>query len=340
MAVDRGAGRSAGRTSWTAKPEIDDYTSFAAFLVYYVHYLDPFRSHDHDTAETPSSIHSPGESPVLLMGGYSYGSMVTSRLPPIDQLLANFASPDASSNAAQIRLRAENLASKQNLILGSARAAILGRRKQGTPTKRGVRIGGDEGGGSPRKSHESSGRRSLSHDVEEKLRKSMDDFMAKTRPLRRHTKGTDPVTPHSVEPATPPAGGKLPAVTGLIVPRPAYLLVSPLVGLVTRLATMSLIPSALARAKEPGEAAAESKLVHNPTLAVYGDEDIFVAVQKLRAWTKNLQESQGSRFQGREIATAGHFWVEEGVLYSMRDLVDEFASSLLADGQEQHTGPP
>jgi len=43
----RGAGHSAGRTSWTAKPERDDYASVVGFLVHYVHYLDPFRATGH-----------------------------------------------------------------------------------------------------------------------------------------------------------------------------------------------------------------------------------------------------------------------------------------------------
>ncbi|KAL3957995.1 hypothetical protein ACCO45_008573 [Purpureocillium lilacinum] len=41
------AGHSAGRTSWTAKPERDDYASVVGFLVHYVHYLDPFRATGH-----------------------------------------------------------------------------------------------------------------------------------------------------------------------------------------------------------------------------------------------------------------------------------------------------
>ncbi|KAF4463920.1 hypothetical protein FALBO_9255 [Fusarium albosuccineum] len=40
---------------------------------------------------------------------------------------------------------------------------------------------------------------------------------------------------------------------------------------------MSLVPSALVKNKDPHEVAAEEKLIWNPTLAVYGDTDVFVA---------------------------------------------------------------
>lgn len=320
----RGAGRSAGRTSWNAKPEQDDYASFAAFLVYYTHYLDPFRPHEVDVTSSPRTRH---DSPIFLFGGYSYGSMITAQLPPVERLLADFESPDAGSNAAQIRLRAENLASRENHILGSARIAMQEHRKKGSSGTLGMRMGGDEGGGSPRKSHESFGRKSMSADVEEKFRKGMDEIMAMARPGRHHKlPETMPVQP---------AQGKLPKVTDLAVPRAAYLLVSPLVGIVNHLASMSVFSTIRGRLKAPREDAAEAKLIRNPTLAVYGDEDVFVAVNKLRAWTKRLQDSQESRFRASEIATAGHFWTEEMVLYKMRDLVDEFATALLADTRER-----
>ncbi|KJK78360.1 hypothetical protein H634G_06533, partial [Metarhizium anisopliae BRIP 53293] len=72
----RGAGHSAGRTSWTARPERDDYASVVGFTVHYAHFLDPFA----DGAPRR-------QRPVLLMGGYSYGAMVTAQMPPLDRLL-------------------------------------------------------------------------------------------------------------------------------------------------------------------------------------------------------------------------------------------------------------
>ncbi|KID82558.1 prolyl oligopeptidase [Metarhizium guizhouense ARSEF 977] len=244
----RGAGHSAGRTSWTARPERDDYASVVGFTLHYAHFLDPFA----DEAPRP-------QRPVLLMGGYSYGAMVTAQMPPLDRLLEPFARPRADSHAAQVRLRAQHLAEQQNLVLGSARSA----RRPGA-----VRVGGEE-----------------------------------------------------------PPGETLPAVEGLLRPRPAYLLVSPLQGVVTHLATMALLPWPRAGRRRDDDAG-ERKLVENATLAVFGDRDVFVPVGRLRAWVARLG-GQGSMFAAREVASAGHFWGEDGVLDLMTESVEAFAAGLM-----------
>ncbi|KAL7954056.1 Alpha/Beta hydrolase protein [Trichoderma compactum] len=260
----RGAGQSAGRTSWTAKPERDDYISFVGFMAHYVHRLV-------SSGVTGQQAASVSHHPVLLMAGYSYGAMITTQLPPLNELLEHFASPDSGSNAAQIRLRAESWAEKQSQALQEARGiAARGQHKA-------------------------------------------------------HGTTSNPASPQV------PANGKLSPVNGFAVPQPAYLLVSPLQGLVTHLATMSLMPSVFSRRSPPPEDGAETKLVRNPTLAVFGDGDIFVPVGKLRSWVARLSSQHASQFRGHEIASAGHFWAEEGVLYSMLDLVCDFAGKLYDD---------
>ncbi|KAK8924404.1 hypothetical protein VCV18_004825 [Metarhizium anisopliae] len=288
----RGAGHSAGRTSWTARPERDDYASVVGFTVHYAHFLDPFA----DGAPRR-------QRPVLLMGGYSYGAMVTAQMPPLDRLLEPFARPRAGSHAAQVRLRAQHLAEQQNLVLGSARSA----RRPGA-----VRVGGDEG----RKSRDSFhlGRRSFSlDDAEDRLRRGV-RRMAR-RSASSHRGGGEP-----------PAE-TLPAVEGLLRPRPAYLLVSPLQGVVTHLATMALLPWPRAGRRRDDDAG-ERKLVENATLAVFGDRDVFVPVARLRAWVARLG-GQGSLFAAREVASAGHFWGEDGVLDLMTESVEAFAAGLM-----------
>ncbi|UNI24865.1 hypothetical protein JDV02_010584 [Purpureocillium takamizusanense] len=420
----RGAGNSAGRTSWTAKPERDDYASVVGFLVHYVHYLDPFRSSHHagitsregDDDDKPritvvgeadevrqhghggtSSARAP---PVLLMGGYSYGAMITTQLLPLSALMAPFKRPHAESPAAHIRLRAEHLAGQQNDILGgvraAARAAALARlrhqqQQQLSPTspsrrRGGVRIGGDEGPGSPRRSHDSSGggRRSFSlDDAEERLKRGVGELLAKTRRhghkgARPGSAGETPRDKHTnlkAEAADPEpqAEATLPLVEGLVVPRASYVLVSPLQGLVTHLATMNLLPSSLttrhhhghwghgrgaagegnddgpaAAAPGQGRDLAEGKLMACPTLAVYGDKDVFVPVSRLRSWVARLTGGDGrkgdegggsasSLFRAHEVRDAGHFWAEEGALPEMEEVVGEFAGRLLrglAEGEE------
>ncbi|ODA79531.1 hypothetical protein RJ55_05125 [Drechmeria coniospora] len=356
----RGAGHSAGRTSWTAKPEIQDYASAVGFVVYYVQHLDPFRP----TSSPETRARFP--VPSLLMGGYSYGAMVTAHLPPLCAILEPFESPLADTYPAQIRLRAEHLAEQQNEILGSMRAAVMEQyqnRQELHPrhlkTHRGsVRIGGDEGGSS-RKSHESTGRRSFSLDAEDRLRRGVGELLAKRRTKhhpRRSTDGSEQPTVATISglgssPAVEPANEvdtKLPKRKNMVAPRAAYLLVSPLQGLVMHLATMEIFPSAITARRHhqrkhetavegrEGRPPAEMKLVQNPTLAVYGDKDIFVSAGKLRAWVAKLTAPVASasnpistsKFRAHEVETAGHFWVEEGVLPEMKEAIGRFAASV------------
>jgi pimeloyl-ACP methyl ester carboxylesterase len=81
--------------------------------------------------------------------------------------------------------------------------------------------------------------------------------------------------------------------------------------------------------RSPGNGAAEAKLWQHPTLAVYGDGDGFVPVGKLRSWTTRMEGMEGSKFRGREIRGAGHFWIEEGVLARMTELIDDFVRQLV-----------
>ena len=358
-------------------------------MTYYLHHLDPFSgqkmSKADDSAAAPNaggisfgdatvSTASIGDSQpeplaksTLLLGGYSYGAMITAQSRPLGEVLASFASPPLDSVAAHIRLRAQHLAEQQNEILHSVRASALLRSKHPlSPTRHSgtVRVGGDEGSGSPRPSHESSGRHSFQHDIEDKLRRGVHDLMAKHKSTngspqhRRHfshshrsrhkspaggsrlsqASAPDNATEERPSPASPEklmaeeAEVVLPAVVRLVVPRPAYLLVSPIQGLASHLATMSLMPSRMKTA-HPADRVAEGKLCTCPCLAVYGEKDIFVSSSALRSWTSKLTSKEGSLFTSREVLSAGHFWSEDGVLYTMLGFIQDFAIKLISDAQ-------
>jgi pimeloyl-ACP methyl ester carboxylesterase len=85
---------------------------------------------------------------------------------------------------------------------------------------------------------------------------------------------------------------------------------------------------------------AEQKLARNPTLAVYGDQDVFVAAKRLREWASRLERVPESKFRAHEISTAGHFWAEERVAYIMKDAVRTFAEELIAPESELHVAKP
>ncbi|TDZ19089.1 hypothetical protein Cob_v008008 [Colletotrichum orbiculare MAFF 240422] len=346
----RGALGSAGRTSWTAKPERSDYMSFIGFMVYYVHFLDPFGSKETASpiskrSPTPPEAHSKlpqANEPLFLLGGYSYGAMITTQIPPMDRILGQFASPAVGSAAADIRLRAQHLAEHQNVILASAMAA------QSTSPRKlymSMRVGGNED--SQRKSHDS--RRSFSLDAEERIRRGVNELLAKTKRHHHREPAVAEEDNTGQEEGTTTLQGAAPvleAVAGLVQVRPAYLLVSPLQGMITHLATMSFLPISTGRglftkaATKPRNQGAptfssdhrqlsEAKLVKNATLALFGDKDGFVSVAKLRSWVQRLEAADGSRFHGEEIASAGHFWTENKVAYVLRQKVADFAARLV-----------
>ncbi|KAF4479172.1 hypothetical protein CGGC5_v011766 [Colletotrichum fructicola Nara gc5] len=309
----RGASGSAGRTSWTAKPERSDYMSFIGFMVYYMHFLDPFGpriSRSPSTARAPSPPDAPpgsstSDQPVLLLGGYSYGAMITTQIPPIAHILAQFKAPAVGSAAADIRLRAQHLAEQQNVILASARAA-----QSTSPRKKylGMRVGGDED--TQRKSHDS--RRSFSMDAEDKIRRGVNELLAKTKRHHHHLhhRGGD-VVPEEKEDAAPVAASEQ-QNTPLVLDE---------VGGLTQLS--------------------ETKLVENQTLALFGDKDGFVPVAKLRNWVERLESVERSRFHGEEVATAGHFWTEGKVASVLRGKVAEFAALLVQqESVDTSTGVP
>ncbi|KAL2755657.1 hypothetical protein ACRALDRAFT_1076818 [Sodiomyces alcalophilus JCM 7366] len=341
----RGAANSAGRTSWSSKAERGDYMSFVGFMIHYIHFLDPNAVRSPDRNATPADSgtlshtseasttdgEGEGESdsrPLFVCAGYSYGAMITSQVPPLRDILAQFEEPKITSAAADIRLRAQHLAERQNTLMADLRSGhSMSPRKD-----RGLRFGGDEG--EQGRSHDM--RRPHSPHTEAKLRKGVNELLARRRGRRRrlssrhsddkdangNANSTDTRLAHRSDDEVPQ---HLEKVADLIQVRPAYLLVSPLQGVITHLATMSF----LAPLSSDAAQAAEDKLVTAPTLAVFGDRDVFVPMSKLRAWVDRLENINGSRFRGEEIKTAGHFWVEKMVLYKLRDAVAHFVTGLM-----------
>jgi len=343
--------------------------SFAGFIVYYTHFLDPFvrqasslaaLSPNERSGPNPAEAVDSDQSPVLLMGGYSYGAMVTMQLPSLDAILSTFSSPEIGSTAAEIRLRAQHLAEQQNATLSSVLAAKLETRQPSSPRSLSMRVGFSDDNG-PRKSHEF--RRSISlEEAEEKLRRGVHELLAKAKV------GHKPASPGdgpSVILANRPDGDRkhLEPLPDLRLRRSAYLLVSPLQGPVSHLASMSFksptIASLFSKRNQPAtalssgddvglrgtssddpssKALAERKLVECPTLAAFGDSDVFVAVKRLRDWAGRLSNASSSHFVAHEIPSAGHFWVEEGVAYRMCDRVRAFGSELLGE-RYPATGP-
>ncbi|KAI1355523.1 Alpha/Beta hydrolase protein [Xylaria sp. FL0043] len=287
----RGAGSSEGRTSWTSKTEQADYISVVGFLAYYVRHLDCSPSTGHATHY---------HQKIMLLAGYSYGALIVTRLPPLDTILAYFSTPAVHTAEAEIRLRAQYLAETQ------VSQATLPLRPQDVP------LGGIED--VSEKSQDGSNNPSSGLQREERIARNVRKLLSCAKLERRKSshfscqREDDSRIHHCLE-----------TVQGSVSFKAAYLAVSPPVGLVTRLATLSFpspLPSSWARRSTPttqtAPVADETPLASNPTLVIYGGRDGFISYGKMREWTRQLS---GSQFRHVEVAEAGHFWTENDVVY-------------------------
>ena len=294
--------------------------------------------------------------PLLLLGGYSYGAMITSCLPAIlNTILDPFQSPVVGSAYAEIRMRAASLATQQSELI-SVQVSLLrahhfrGRGLQAndllsSPTSRksigGIRTGGSES--MRRASHDSHrSRSSFTIETQERVRKSVDRVRSFTkqsrhRPQRADSDGSwaslkiselgksnnslDKISTNdsfvlSSEDNIKPISGIGDSF------RTAYLLVSPLQGFVSGLLTLwSFRPN-------KGLPDPEFKFGVNPTLVLFADDDTFVAAKKLRSWAQRIEAGGTGNFKYREVKDAGHFWHDRGCQIILKDEVRAFVMSL------------
>lgn len=140
----RGAGHSAGKTSWTGRPEIDDFCSIIGLLYYYLSTLvipvqfDILASVDQSSFDGPllqTDADTTGQASLeLLLAGYSFASLVLCRLPAVFTILNRFKSAENGTAATEIFLRARTLATQHRKTI--ATRLQRGRRPSSTsPSK-------------------------------------------------------------------------------------------------------------------------------------------------------------------------------------------------------------
>ncbi len=323
------------------------------------------------------------DTPIFIMGGYSYGSLITSLLPSLPDILKNFEQPEVQSATAEIRFRAKELATDQNTAHKDALARHLDylAHHNGSLSSAGMRFGYEDDHG--RKSRDGHVRLSTdwarkSVDHVRSIRRSMDAISPSRRP--RHGKGEEcsSIDHHMRDDSLASSqtdGGVLdrpkpgprvlstkdaelysdpvyrlsqPLAIGTLLPRvhldfeAAYLLISPIQGIVGGFATMfattpmsSLIPRIPTFRKHSHNdhhfTEGELKLVHNRTLGIYGSEDGMSSLDKMRKWTKALSIAPGSRFKAIEVEGAQHFWHEGGHLENLKVALQRWTNELVLE---------
>ncbi|KAE8152612.1 Alpha/Beta hydrolase protein [Aspergillus avenaceus] len=261
----RGAGNSEGRTSWTAKPELADYASFYSFMLCYMHSLrlllvprlenrttqqEINERHDVKRAPTSETIH-------LILGGYSYGSLIASHLPSSDVILELLKCSIEGTPSYAIIQTAERIA-----------ASIL----------------------------------------------KCDDRTTKHQSTGGASKCIQP----------PREALDVPQINI------SYLIISPLLPPVnlflTLFSTMSLDVGAtlISQGRQILCPKPNHQQCLHRTLAIYGNQDTFTPVSKLRKWSDGLINTPQSQFHSVEIDGAGHFWRERGAETQARDALREW----------------
>lgn len=292
---------------------------------FFLHYLEALNPPTSVMAPTPTSPIGQFLSPVqsstaasttpdttLILGGYSYGSLMAMSLPSVESILGIFACVSIGSAAAEIRLRAARLSKQWNTEILQTRRRGRTLNVEDSSRSPSTICGGEESEpGTGRTSHDS--RKSI--DV---VRKSLDRSRAKLG-LGRSCSSEDRASS---------LGKETLENVELPVPQVRFLLISPLLPPISTLLAMAtrLWPSN--KTKETPDSSSlqpmQSKLWTKPTLAIYGDHDLFTSHKRLRKWAEQLNEKPASYFISSEITGVGHFWHEDGAADKMRSVIREW----------------
>ena len=343
LTPSRGAGCSKGRTSWTAKAELADYISFAGFFIHYLNRLSPSAPNSpveytptlsgtplspipSSTQVSDTAFQATSSRTILVLGGYSYGSLITTHLPTTEIILQQLSRVDDGTAAAEIRLRADHLSMQWNKEFqqhheghrGRSSLVISDAHRGGSHP---IVVGGDE---SEHRRLSRESRRSLSI-----VRKSSDRSKKKLG-FKNHGSEDD---------LGLQAAGDRVGFAGMPLPQTSYLLISPLLPPIASFATLFSKVTHHIRESSSGNYPAstrlvadiEEKLTEHKTFAIYGDNDFFTSQRKLKRWCESLAGQEGSLFQFREVGGAGHFWHEAGVEAEMRNAVRDWIQDVMSD---------
>lgn len=254
--------------------------------------------------------------PLLLLGGYSYGSMIASHLPSVDTVVKLVQSPTPGSAESEIKLRAQHLSRdlKAHFEVHTD-GPLFGQGQSGedstTPPSRSVVMGGYESSTASRRIGRESSRRSLDG---EKLRDNIERVRQKLKSR---------ITSEREAPGQESEHHE-PAALALSSLRLAYLLISPLLPPIASFTTMFSTPR-FTRARphsRQSDAYSESgrmfaQLVDHPCCCIYGSKDVFTSHSRLQKWTNDLRHRAGSKFTVVQVE-AGHFWQEPGSINALR----------------------
>lgn len=256
----------------------------------------------------------------LILAGYSYGSIIAYHLPNSNRVIHLFETCSEGSAEQEIQLKASHLSS-QTLKDFQARQEYNDTREnvgdahlECLQSSSPLVVGGFESAACEQRIDKES-RRSLN--VRRSLDRARGKVKSKTHRLLIKKDESDD-------------DSALEKTSNLVMPQICYLLISPVLPPMASLLTLfsSLSFKGRERDKHSSSHDDSCELTKSPSLAVFGNKDVFTSAKKVRTWAEKLSQIPGSTFQHREIDGAGHFWRESGVLEHMKNDIKEWESSL------------
>jgi hypothetical protein len=260
--------------------------------------------------ETTTRGHT-NEGPLVILGGYSYGSLILRHLPPVPSILQTFVTPIVGSASDEILLRARKLADQSNTAwkeLARTQERESRSRRRGHDTKPPVTMGGEETTPEKRRSSREVRRstdRGLSIDIGNRLR-------SLSHSHRRHKDDSPPLPLETA------------ANVPITMPDIRYLLISPL----TLPISAIVAPTLGHRFWHRSRGGYDDAISKHAALAVYGDQDIFTSAKRIRDWSEQMKATQASQFSSVEVAEAGHFWVEAGMEGKLRSVLKDWEAAV------------
>ncbi len=364
----RGASGSAGRTTWSGKAELADYVSVYGFVLCCIDAV--FRnvsrvetdvsgtdtdvprlcaSDSRSEAAVPDTCRNT-QSPILILGGYSYGSMIAAHLPSLGTMTGLFKEAKPGSAECEIRARARDLGKDIKAYFAMSSSVMTqtvpeGKEPDQTTRDKDTRLKSPNHSRSESRivtmggyESDAAGHRSS----RERPRRSGDGDRAKEgiERIRRKVSHREHRVQHlPTTPSTPM--GKPQAVSvdlAPILPSIAYLLVSPLLSTVAGFTTMFSKLKFTPRMGGTGPAPAEEfhELTTHPCHCLYGSKDVFTSDRKLRGWTEELSAQPGSQFVANRAET-GHFWQEPEAVVQLRHGIAEWVKGLALRSDKEGT---
>lgn len=265
----------------------------------------------------------------LILGGYSYGSLVVTQLPSTSEILAMFRETQVSNWVSDILKRAKDLAHETNISL-SNQADTRGRlpdpsirrqHKRQSSSQHSIVYGGSDSP-SPADRHST-----------DFVHKGMEVPARIKHAMHRNHKHSSPSTPKLSRGSSERtiSTGNVPTLESLPHVLTHYLLISPLLPPLSNLLSLSTLNLMFWRHADH----IAHNLVRHPTLVIFGTKDVFTSSHKLDTWCKKMNalssQTAGpdgkSCFRWKKVEGAGHFWREHGVeaqlTHSLRGWVHE-----------------